>query len=461
MKTRHKEMLKRGLIVVPVVCALIVVGVLKGSKKGPEKLPVTETSRNVRTLVIQPMDVIPRVVGYGVVEPDKVWQVVPQVSGRIILTSPVFGKGHFAGKGELFITLDPTDYELGVAQAEAEIRTIRAGIAEIDKQELNTERLLEIQHSLLVLKKKEMERNQTARKTRVISETVLDRARMDYQAQRIQVQDLENALNLIPTTRQSLESQLDLNRVRLVKARVDLDRTRIRVPFNCRITEILAEAGQYVQAGQILARADGTDRVEMTAQVALDKMTRLFPDADGPITSGGFDATDPVKLERLGKCLGLKVSVSLVNDGFDTKWDADFARAGATMDPQTRTMGIIVVVEKPYEKIIPGLRPALVRNMFCEVEITGPPLVQRIVIPRSALHEDTVYVVDPENRLVRRSVRVEFSQDDFYLLKSGLGHGEQIVVSDLTPAMDGMLLAPTEDKALDERLRTQACINTH
>lgn len=447
MKSRQKEMLKRGLIVVPVVCALIVVGVLKGSKKGPEKRPVQETSRKVRTLVIEPMDVVPRVVGYGHVEPDKVWQVVPQVSGKIILTSPIFGKGNFAGKGELLITLDPTDYELAVGQAEAEIRNIRAGLAELDMKEQNIERLLAIQHALLALQKKALERNETARNTRAISDTALDTARMAYQTQRIQVQDLENALSLIPTTRQALEAQRDLNRVKLAKARVDLGRTRIHVPFDCRLTETLAEVGQYVQAGQILARADGTDRVEMTAQVSLDKMTRLFPWADGPI-----------RMDGLGKRLGLKVTVGLVNDGFDAKWAADFARAGATMDARTRTLGIIVVVENPYGKIVPGLRPALVRNMFCEVEISGPPLGQRTVIPRSALHEDTVYVVDAKNRLVRRAVRVAFFQGDFCVLTSGLDPGEQIVVSDLTPAMDGMLLAATEDKALGERLRTQAGI---
>ncbi|MCP4118806.1 MAG: biotin/lipoyl-binding protein [Desulfobacteraceae bacterium] len=461
MKERQKEMLKRGLIVVPVVCALIFVGVLKGLKKGPEKLPVKEAVRKVRTLEIQPMDVVPSVLGYGYVEPDKVWQVVPEVSGKVIGTSQVFSKGNFAGKGDLLITLDPTDYQLAVNQAEAEIKNIRARLTELDKNEQNTGRLLEIQQSLLALKKKELERNETARRTRAISESALDKARMNYQTQRILVQDLENALTLIPANRQALKAQLDLNLVKLAKARVDLDRTRIHVPFNCRITETRVEVGQFVQAGQILAKADGTERVEMTAQVSMEKMIRLFLSVDGSVTAKDIVFRDLIKMDMLRKMLDLKVKVRLVNDGFDTQWDADFARAGATIDPQTRTMGIIVVVEKPYEQIILGVRPPLVRNMFCEVEISGKPLSQRTVIPRSALHEDKVYVVGPESRLVRRPVRVEFAQGDFYVLKPGLDHGEQIVVSDLTPAIDGMLLEATEDKELQQRLITQAGSNSH
>ncbi len=476
MKNRSKEMLKRGLIIIPVVCAVIVVGSLKNAKKGPQKLPVKEVVRKVRTIEIQPMDVTLRVLGYGYVEPDRVWQVVPEVSGKIIQTSPIFSKGNFAGKGDLLITLDPVDYKLAIRQVEADIKNIQAKLAELDTTEQNTKSLLQIQQSIANIKQKEKERNETARKTRAISESALDKAKMDYQTQLVQVQNLKNSLNLIPTTRQALKAQLELSRVKLAEAKVDLERTEIHVPFNCRLTETKAELGQYVQAGQVLAQADGTDRVEMTAQVPMEKMIRLFLPAKELISfkDVGKDFMEMGKLKRM---LDLKVKVRLVNAGFDTEWDADFARASAAIDPQTRTIGIIVVVEKPYEQIIMGMRPPLVRNMFCEVEISGKPMNQKIVIPRSALHEDMVYVVDSQNRLVRKKVQVDVAQDDFYVLKSdtnkytdkdtnkdtnkiGIAPGEHIVVSDLTPAIDGMLLEPIEDIELKKRLLTQTGIQS-
>ena len=98
----------------------------------------------------------------------------------------------------------------------------------------------------------------------------------------------------------------------------------------------------------------------------------------------------------------------------------------------------------------------LVRNMFCEVEFSGRPLSEKIVIPRSAMHDGQVYVVDNENRLLRRAVTVDFTQSDFGVIRQGLSAGEQVVVSDVMPAIDGMLLSTTEDEALYNRLVAQA-----
>jgi hypothetical protein len=64
-------------------------------------------------------------------------------------------------------------------------------------------------------------------------------------------------------------------------------------------------------------------------------------------------------------------------------------------------------------------------------------------------------VVDGENRLRRRSVNVAFTQSDFAVIREGLTTGEQVVVSDVMPAVEGMLLAPQEDVAIRERLIVQ------
>jgi multidrug efflux pump subunit AcrA (membrane-fusion protein) len=146
---------------------------------------------------------------------------------------------------------------------------------------------------------------------------------------------------------------------------------------------------------------------------------------------------------------------------FEASWEGRFARIDATIDPQTRTVGVIVAVDNPYEKIKPGIRPPLVRNMFCEVELKGRAIPNRLVIPRSALHEGYIYAVNPENRLSRKKVEIDFSQTNFYVVNSGVNPGERIVVSDLIPAIDGMLLEPIEDVELDKQLMAEASGLTH
>ncbi|MEO0717934.1 MAG: efflux transporter periplasmic adaptor subunit, partial [Pseudomonadota bacterium] len=84
----------------------------------------------------------------------------------------------------------------------------------------------------------------------------------------------------------------------------------------------------------------------------------------------------------------------------------------------------------------------------------GPTLSGQIVVPRSAVNEGRVLVADDENRLRRRDVEVRAIQGDEALITGGLSAGERIVLSDLSPAIEGMLLEPVEmsgdDAAIDQ-----------
>ena len=70
----------------------------------------------------------------------------------------------------------------------------------------------------------------------------------------------------------------------------------------------------------------------------------------------------------LREALGLSATVRLPE--FSLGWEARFARMSDTIDPQTRTVGVIVEVDDPYEGVRPGVRPPLVKEMFVEVEIS-------------------------------------------------------------------------------------------
>ena len=373
------------------------------------------------------------------------------MSGRLIEVSPEFKKGSLVKKGSILLRIDTVDFELAIRQMSANIAKIEAQLAELESQEKNYRSTLKIQRTLLDLNQKDLKRNQAARKSRSISESAFEKAQMSYQNQLHQVQEIENALALIPASRKALESELDFNRARLEEARLDLARTDIGAPYDCRITSTNAEIGQYVQKGQTIASADGIGQAEIAAQLPLTAMRKLFAGADTRALSIGSMTADGLRMHNLSSLFGLSVSVRLANAGFDVSWDARFARADATIDPQTRTVGVIVVVDRPYDQIIIGKRPPLVRNMFCEVEITGRPVENKMVIPRAALHDGYVHVVDAESRLARKKVTVAFSQGDFLVLADGLAEGD-VVVSDLAPAIEGMRLDSVPDDDLKKRL---------
>ena len=82
------------------------------------------------------------------------------------------------------------------------------------------------------------------------------------------------------------------------------------------------------------------------------------------------------------------------------------------------------------------------------------------MVPRAAFHEGGLYVVNADRRLEIRPVTIGLVQGDLAAVDEGIEPGERIVVSDLTPAVAGMLLAPQPDERLQTRLKAEAAGGT-
>jgi multidrug efflux pump subunit AcrA (membrane-fusion protein) len=130
------------------------------------------------------------------------------------------------------------------------------------------------------------------------------------------------------------------------------------------------------------------------------------------------------------------------------EWDAEFVRFSDDVDQQTRTMGVVVAVDRPFEKVEPGVRPPLSKGMFVQVQLRGKPQPERIVVPRSAVRDGVVYVADAESRLRRQPVDLLLSQGEISIIATGINAGDRIVVSDLVPAVSGMQLDTRPDETI-------------
>jgi hypothetical protein len=69
------------------------------------------------------------------------------------------------------------------------------------------------------------------------------------------------------------------------------------------------------------------------------------------------------------------------------------------------------------------------------------------------VRNNAVHIVGPDQRLKRVPIEIEFLQADIAVIKSGLSGGEQVVVTDLIPAIPGMLLDPLIDAVLTKSLK--------
>ena len=95
------------------------------------------------------------------------------------------------------------------------------------------------------------------------------------------------------------------------------------------------------------------------------------------------------------------------------------------------------------ENAATSLLNELLPGMFVEVRMQGQELADVIVVPRGALRDnDSVWIADRENRLRIRAVDIVRRERDEILVQAGLQAGEQIILTGLSGAAEGMLLRP-------------------
>ena len=456
---RGGALFRRLLIVPPILVGAIFIAWQISGRSAPEQSPPSETARPVRVIEVVAGDYVPRALGYGYVQPGAVWEAVAEVAGKIVFRHPDLERGRVLAAGTTILRIDPTDYELAVSRGRSGLERIAAQLDELSIREANTQAILGIERRALRLAVADFDRKKTLLARGNASQASADQAESAQLTQRERIQDLENQLKLIPAERGLLEADRALSQVELAQAELNLARTEIRLPFDARIVEVATEETQFAAANQKLAVADSLDVAEVSAQMAFDHVRPLVPAGQ---ELGALSVPDSAELPRRW---GLTAKVRLHLGGLDAIWDARFDRVSDTVDPQTRTIGFIVAVDDPYRRAIPGTRPPLIKNMFVEVELRGPARHDRIVVPRVALHAGpdggpVVYLAASDDRLEIRPVEPGPAQSDFVVVRAGLVPGERLVVSDLVPAIQGMLLAPRADDALAARLRDQAAART-
>ncbi len=433
---------KRRLIVVPILIGLIITVVLVKTGKDPAQSTISETSRLVRVIEVPIVDLVPKAVGYGSVAPSVVLDAVAEVDGKIVEMLPNLKKGSIVQSGSVLLKIDPTAYELAVAEIETSIQSTNAQLDENYVEERNTRASLDIENKSLESSKKELDRLKNIVDKGAVSRSSLDQQERTYLTQLQSVQSLKNSLNLLPVERKLLQAQFAGDEAKLASAELDLKNTIVVVPFNGRIAEVNIEVGQYVRVGDVMTIVDGINKAEVIAQLPMSRVRPLVPVSDV--------LSIPISEDMFEQVLGFKAKVRLQE--LDVQWDARFVRMNDTIDPKSRTMGVIVEVDEPYKNAIPGVRPPLVKGMFVEVDIQGKAIENQIVIPRTALHDNKVYLIDSNNRLEIRKVETSIVDSEFVSIATGLEGGERLIVTDLIPAIDGMLLKGTDDEALKNEL---------
>lgn len=450
---RHRRLAAALAVVLPLLAGVLIAAWLVAGRAPPGRVADAEEARAVAVIAAPEVRWRPRAAGFGEARPAQTWRAVAEVSGRIVERHPGLESGKILARGTTLFRIDRTDYALAADQAEASIAARQAQLDELEQRRQNLERSLEIERRRLAVAERELQRQERLLQQGTVSQAELDRQQREYLQQQQAVQELDNTLAQIAPERRRLEAELRRDRSRLQQAEHDLTRTMVAAPFDLRVSGVDAEVGQYVRAGETVMQGDGVGATEVEAQVPVAQFRSILTPGLRP--AGG----SPARLDELLAAMDLSAEVRLRASGGSepmARWPARVDRIGDAIDARTRTVGVVAVVDRPYEKARPPEKPPLVKGMYVEVRFCAPARPAAVVLPRSALHEGRVYVVDDDARLAIREPAVRFRHRDFVVLDGGIGPGERVVVSDPVPAIAGMKLAPHDEPRLRTALVEQA-----
>ena len=371
----------RKLLIFGILAASIVIAVVMVQMRpAPPKKESVELAPLVEVLVLEAMTANFEVTSQGTVRPRTETILSAEVSGTITSISPKFIAGGVFDKNEVLMRIDPTNYDTAVKQADALLK----------------QRTIEFEG---------------AKKLRS----------QGYRAEA----ELASAAAALAT------AEADL-----VRARKNLQRTYIRLPYEGIVRAKETDLGQFVNPGTRLGVLFATDYAEVRLPLTDRDLAFVdLPDATAITESGGAN--------------GPKVTLTAVQKGRSTDWSAQIVRTEGIVDEKSRVTYAVARIVDPYcrhSKCNP-----LPMGTFVSARIAGAPAENVIRVPRSAVRgSDELLFVDDDNKLYIRKVSIVRSDAQYIYIGDGATPGERIAVTTLEMPVNGMDVRTNDQRQEDD-----------
>jgi len=381
---------KRKLLPLAIVGVAVVISIAMNLlKPAPIKAAAPDTAVAVKTLILQRTQAVLSVESQGTVAARTRTSLVSEVSGRVLQVSPNFVVGGTFNKGDLLLELDPTDYEVGLQRAKANLISMNA--------QLTFERARAVQAE-----------KEWAMTGRPIEDAPLLALRKPY---------LEEARANV------LQAEAEVK-----QAALKLSRASIRAPYAGMVAAKVVDIGQYVAVGAVLGETFAIDFAEV--RLPLTKRDLSMMNSFSKADSG-----EPVEIRLRGSI-----------DNSIKEWSAKLVRSEGVISQQNRTLYVVAQVDDPYGAINSSdgeTKSPLLMGTFVTAIIGGKTIDDAFAIPRHAmLQGNKVALVDAEQRLRLKVVEPIFGDEAFYYLADGLEEGDEIIISAIGVPIEGMRVSP-------------------
>ena len=283
--------MKKYVPLLLVLGAIAVTVIMFLSQPEPVKAAAPEAALAVKTQILKSTSVTLEVESQGTVQPRTRTSLISEVSGAVLEVSEQFIVGGTFGAGDVLLSLDPTDYEVALQRAEAQLISANAK--------------LELEKARAIQAGKEWQMT-----GRPQSEAPILALRKPYLA--------EAEANI-------LQAKAEVKR-----AKLKLEKTEIRAPYAGMVASKGADVGQYVTMGSRLGETFAIDFVEV----------RL------PLTERDLARMDALTFQGIPSESMVTLSGSV--NGTQSDWVAEVVRSEGVVNEINRSQYLVARISDPY-----------------------------------------------------------------------------------------------------------------
>lgn len=305
-------------------------------------------------------------------------EVRARVSG--ILLERLYREGSRVREGDLLFRIDPAPFRAEVARSRAELEVQRANLQQAQREH---DRILSL-----------------------------------YEQKLVSLRDRDAAIAAF----ESAKAAVAAAEAALRRAELDLSYTEVRAPIGGLTSREARSEGSLVVAGtdsSLLTRIVQTDRLYVEFAVPEREAASLRAALEGP----EGDSIRVHLTDAQGTTIGGAARIEFI---------------APDVGDDTGTVAVRAVLENPDGKLLPG--------QVVRARVEGVTLPGSFVIPKRAVMHGMqgafVWVVDAENKVAPRPVRLGITSGNDVAVLEGLEAGERIVVDGILKVQPGAPVTP-------------------